>query len=215
MTLSGGQKQRTAIARALARDPRILILDDALNSVDTHTEEEILQGLRRYRASRTCILISHRISTIQDADLIVVLQDGRIKSVEDLAGCATDDLAGWSERKDGESTRYPGILDAFQLSREEDKTARAEVCRAMAALDDPRAVERLRSMLHDHEAEVRDAAFTAIVRIYQVKPFLAAESGLNASHEDVRRRGLQVLVDQLRKVPAGAPAERLAPLPER
>jgi ATP-binding cassette subfamily B protein len=78
VTLSGGQKQRTAIARALARDPRILVLDDALNSVDTHTEEEILQGLRRFRASHTCILISHRISTIQDADLIVVLQDGRI-----------------------------------------------------------------------------------------------------------------------------------------
>ena len=55
-----------------------MILDDALNSVDAHTEEEILQGLRRFRASRTCILISHRISTIQDADLIVVLQDGRI-----------------------------------------------------------------------------------------------------------------------------------------
>ena len=78
VTLSGGQKQRTAIARALARDPRILILDDALNSVDTHTEEEILHGLRQFRVSRTCILISHRISTIQDADLIVVLQDGRI-----------------------------------------------------------------------------------------------------------------------------------------
>ncbi len=80
VTLSGGQKQRTALARALVRDPKILILDDALSSVDAQTEEEILAGLRRLRTSRprTCILISHRISTIQEADLIVVLDDGRI-----------------------------------------------------------------------------------------------------------------------------------------
>src|SRR5262249_50754285 len=78
LTLSGGQKQRTAIARALMRDPRILILDDALSSVDAGTEREILAGLRDFRAARTTILISHRISTIKDADLIVVLQDGRI-----------------------------------------------------------------------------------------------------------------------------------------
>ncbi len=78
MTLSGGQKQRTAIARALIRDPQVLILDDALSSVDAHTEQEILTGLRRIRTARTCILISHRISTIQDADLIVVLNEGRI-----------------------------------------------------------------------------------------------------------------------------------------
>ncbi|HEX9247027.1 MAG TPA: ABC transporter ATP-binding protein [bacterium] len=78
VTLSGGQKQRTAIARALIRDPRILILDDALSSVDTHTEAEILAGLRAVRASRTCLIISHRISTIQDADMIVVLNAGRI-----------------------------------------------------------------------------------------------------------------------------------------
>jgi len=78
VTLSGGQKQRTAIARALIRDPRILILDDALSSVDTHTEAEILAGLRAVRASRTCLIISHRISTIQDADMIVVLDAGRI-----------------------------------------------------------------------------------------------------------------------------------------
>jgi ATP-binding cassette subfamily B protein len=80
VTLSGGQKQRTALARALVRDPKILILDDALSNVDAQTEEEILAGLRRLRASRsrTCILISHRISTIQDADLIVVLDDGQI-----------------------------------------------------------------------------------------------------------------------------------------
>ncbi len=78
VTLSGGQKQRTAIARAVIRDPRILVLDDALSSVDAHTEREILERLRSVLASRTSILISHRISTVRDADWIVVLSEGRI-----------------------------------------------------------------------------------------------------------------------------------------
>jgi ATP-binding cassette subfamily B protein len=78
ITLSGGQKQRTAIARAVARDPRILILDDALSSVDTQTEERILGRLKGITAGRTTILISHRTSTVRDADQIIVLLDGRI-----------------------------------------------------------------------------------------------------------------------------------------
>jgi ATP-binding cassette subfamily B multidrug efflux pump len=78
VTLSGGQKQRTAIARAVLRNPRILILDDALASVDTYTEEQILNGLRQIMQERTTILISHRISTARHADRIAVLVDGRI-----------------------------------------------------------------------------------------------------------------------------------------
>ena len=78
ITLSGGQKQRTAIARAIARDPRILILDDSLSSVDTQTEERILSRLRGIMRGRTTVLISHRISTVRDADQIVVLREGRI-----------------------------------------------------------------------------------------------------------------------------------------
>ena len=78
ITLSGGQKQRTAISRAILRDPRILILDDALSSVDTYTEEQILNELRRTMRDRTWILISHRASTVKDADRIVVLDGGRI-----------------------------------------------------------------------------------------------------------------------------------------
>jgi ATP-binding cassette subfamily B protein len=78
LTLSGGQKQRIAISRAVIRDPRILILDDALSSVDTYTEEKILQRLTGVMAGRTTILISHRVSTIQNADEIVVLHDGEI-----------------------------------------------------------------------------------------------------------------------------------------
>jgi ATP-binding cassette subfamily B protein len=78
ITLSGGQKQRTAIARALATDPRILILDDALSAVDTFTEEEMLGRLRAVMAERTSIIVAHRISTVKDADHILVLDDGRI-----------------------------------------------------------------------------------------------------------------------------------------
>jgi ATP-binding cassette subfamily B protein len=78
LTLSGGQKQRTAISRAVIREPRILILDDALSSVDTYTEETILRQLTGVLAGRTTILISHRVSTIQNADEIVVLHDGEI-----------------------------------------------------------------------------------------------------------------------------------------
>lgn len=78
ITLSGGQKQRTAIARAVMRDPRILILDDSLSAVDTYTEETILNNLRSIRRSRTTLIVSHRVSTIRDADMICVLHEGRI-----------------------------------------------------------------------------------------------------------------------------------------
>ncbi len=78
ITLSGGQKQRAAIARALLKDPPILILDDALSHVDTHTEEEILRRLREYMRGRTTILIAHRTSTLRSADRIVVLEGGAI-----------------------------------------------------------------------------------------------------------------------------------------
>jgi len=78
ITLSGGQKQRAAIARAVIREPRIMILDDALSAVDTYTEEKILSGLRDVMRSRTTLIVAHRISTVKDADLICVLDHGRI-----------------------------------------------------------------------------------------------------------------------------------------
>jgi ATP-binding cassette subfamily B multidrug efflux pump len=78
ITLSGGQKQRTAIARALVRDPMMLILDDSLSAVDTHTEERILNALRTIRKGRTVLIVSHRVSSVKDADHIVVLDDGAI-----------------------------------------------------------------------------------------------------------------------------------------
>jgi ATP-binding cassette subfamily B protein len=78
LTLSGGQKQRVALARALLREPRLLLLDDCLSAVDTHTEEQILRNLRTVFEGRTVFLVSHRISTVQDADLILVLDQGRI-----------------------------------------------------------------------------------------------------------------------------------------
>jgi ATP-binding cassette subfamily B protein len=78
LTLSGGQKQRSALARAILRNPSILILDDSLASVDTYTEERILEELRLIMQGRTTILISHRISTVRNADQIAVLSQGRI-----------------------------------------------------------------------------------------------------------------------------------------
>ncbi|HKL88880.1 MAG TPA: ATP-binding cassette domain-containing protein, partial [Salinibacter sp.] len=78
ITLSGGQKQRTSIARALIRDPRVLIFDDALSAVDTATERNILQSLRERQGSHTLVIVSHRLSAVQEADLILVMEHGRI-----------------------------------------------------------------------------------------------------------------------------------------
>jgi ATP-binding cassette, subfamily B, multidrug efflux pump len=78
INLSGGQKQRATLARALAREPRVLILDDALSAVDTHTEHEILQGLRDVLRARTSVIVSHRVSAVMEADHILVLEDGEI-----------------------------------------------------------------------------------------------------------------------------------------
>ncbi len=78
INLSGGQKQRLSIARAIIKEPRILIIDDALSSVDTYTEEEILKRLKKFMAERTSIIVSHRISTVKDADWIIVLDNGMI-----------------------------------------------------------------------------------------------------------------------------------------
>jgi ATP-binding cassette, subfamily B, multidrug efflux pump len=79
VSLSGGQKQRTSLARAVMRDPTILILDDAMSSVDTHTQNEILRGLKGVMAERTTLITSMRISTIKDADNIVVLDNGTVR----------------------------------------------------------------------------------------------------------------------------------------
>jgi ATP-binding cassette subfamily B protein len=102
ITLSGGQRQRVALARALLLDPRILILDDSLSSVDTQTEEHILAHLRGVRRGRTSIVISHRISTVKDADQIVVVEDGEIVergTHEELIGAAGIYAAMYKEQQ--------------------------------------------------------------------------------------------------------------------
>jgi ATP-binding cassette subfamily B protein len=110
ITLSGGQKQRTAIARAVMRDPRILILDDSLSAVDTYTEETILHNLRDVRSGRTTLIVSHRVSTIRDADLICVLHEGRI-----IERGAHDELL----RLDGD---YADLYERQLLEEELDAT---------------------------------------------------------------------------------------------
>jgi ATP-binding cassette subfamily B protein len=108
VTLSGGQKQRIAIARALLLDPSILILDDATSSVDTETEQEIQQALRTLMAGRTSFVIAQRLSTVQEADQILVLERGRI-----VARGTHDDLL----RGDG------FYREMFELQRREQETA--------------------------------------------------------------------------------------------
>jgi ATP-binding cassette subfamily B multidrug efflux pump len=91
ITLSGGQKQRLALARAIITDPRILILDDALSSVDIRTERAILRALEDVMRNRTSIVIAHRVSTIQDADVIAVVDDGRVVELGDHASLLAHD----------------------------------------------------------------------------------------------------------------------------
>jgi ATP-binding cassette subfamily B protein len=78
VNLSGGQKQRATLARAIAREPKVLVLDDALTAVDTHTEAEILAGLRGVMRDRTSVVVSHRVSAVMGADQTIVLEGGRV-----------------------------------------------------------------------------------------------------------------------------------------
>jgi ATP-binding cassette subfamily B protein len=106
LTLSGGQKQRLSIARALIRDPKIVILDDAFSSVDSRTEQEVLSGLRELGRDKTLIFITHRLSTVKDMDLIVVMDRGSI-----VESGRHDELM---ERKGP----YSELFDQFVAARE-------------------------------------------------------------------------------------------------
>ncbi|MBL8798710.1 MAG: HEAT repeat domain-containing protein [Planctomycetia bacterium] len=128
--------------------------------------------------------------TLDDADYEPLLQAAASRSLDTcLRGAGGLAVLG--------DPRAFGLL--LQLSREENAAARAGVCRSLGALDDPRGVERLRSLLFDTDAAVRDAAFTALHAILQAQPLTVAEAGLSAAAEDVRRRGLQALTAALRQ----------------
>ncbi len=184
-----------------SRDPelqrQLAELEEVPAGEDATAEKPTGKGKSKEKVAKPSKAVSADATALDDADLEPLLQATASRALDTcLRGARGLALLG--------DPRAFGLL--LQLSREEDKAARAEVCRALAALDDPRAVERLRSLVHDGEAEVRDAAFTALARIHQSDPLLAAESGLNASHEDVRRRALQALTAELRKGPSEGPA---------
>jgi ATP-binding cassette subfamily B protein len=102
VTLSGGQKQRTALARAVVREPRILVLDDALSAVDSQTERDIQERLAEFMKGRTTIVITHRLSAVTDADVILVLEEGRLVEQgrhADLAAAGGPYAALWESQK--------------------------------------------------------------------------------------------------------------------
>ena len=139
VTLSGGQKQRTAIARAVAKDPRVLILDDALSAVDTYTEAEILRRLRGVMRERTSIVVAHRISTVKDADEILVLDDGRIAE----RGAHRDLL----ERNGLYAQMYRRQLIEEELEVDEEREEHEKRVKQASSDDDaPRRVTRLGDM---------------------------------------------------------------------
>src|SRR5438046_1264897 len=139
VTLSGGQKQRTAIARAVAKDPRILILDDALSAVDTYTEAEILRRLRGVMRERTAIVVAHRISTVKDADEILVLDEGRIAE----RGTHRDLL----ERNGLYAQMYRRQLIEEELEVDEEREEHEKRVKQASSEDDsPRRVKRLGDM---------------------------------------------------------------------
>jgi ParB family chromosome partitioning protein len=139
------------------------------------------------------------VEGLDDADVAPVLQATASRAVDTcLRGARALAMIG--------DPRAFGLL--LQLSREEAASSRVEVCRALAALDDPRSISRLRSLLYDTDATVRDAAFTALAGVHVDDPLLAAEAGLSAAFEDVRRRGLQALAAELRKTPPSSSNDR-------
>ena len=111
VTLSGGQKQRISISRALASEPEVLIFDDALSAVDTGTEEKILNNLIALRKGRTNIIVSHRVSNLMKADLVLVLKNGRIAQ------------KGSPEKLLGEDGIFRRIYNLQQISRHEEGSA--------------------------------------------------------------------------------------------
>lgn len=130
VTLSGGQKQRATLARGLIRDSKILLLDDCFSSVDTETEERIIQGLHRMRSDKTTLLISHRVSTARHADRIYVVDNGRIVETG-----SHDELI--------ENGGYYADLEAVQSNQDEDNSRRARLIETLKTADDGEDVEEV------------------------------------------------------------------------
>jgi ABC-type transport system involved in Fe-S cluster assembly fused permease/ATPase subunit len=122
LKLSGGEKQRVAIARTILKDPRILVLDEATSALDTRTEQDIQAALRQVSANRTTLVIAHRLSTVVDADEIIVLQDGRIVERGDHAALtASDGLYAAMWRRQSEAVAMAEAAAAAQRAADLDQ----------------------------------------------------------------------------------------------
>lgn len=196
------------IAFLLALHPRERLVQ-ALRERDRELERQFKELAAREKGDReereepeappSAPAISGPVAGLDDADVAPLLQATASRAVDTcLRGARGLAIIG--------DPRAFGLL--LQLSREEAPASRVEVCRALAALADPRSVSRLRSLLYDPEPTVRDAAFSALAGVYATDPLLAAEAGLSAAFEDVRRRGLQALVTEARKTPPTSNSDR-------
>ena len=194
-----GEVRRAAFLLSLENRPRLLKelrerdpeLNRQLIELETFGQDPAVQARAQAEAEKIAKKgIPDKPPALEDGDYDPLLQATASRSLDTCLRGAR----GLAVLRD---PRAFGLL--LQLSREEDTPARVEVCRAMAALDDPRSIKRLRSLLFDKEAAVRDAAFTALALLHEDQPLSAAESGLTAAFEDVRRRGLQTLITEVKK----------------
>ena len=169
LTLSGGQKQRTAIARAILRNPRILILDDALSSVDTVTEEKILNGLAALMRDRTTILISHRVSTVQNADRIVVLSHGSWWKSARTSSCSIAAVIMQSFTRSNYSKRNWRRFNLCPISSSAGETSRARFQERLVPW-------RRRGALRAQQYHIAGADFKLGVASYSFRKFSRAQA---------------------------------------